>query len=83
MKSILERAEIGKAVDRKCGWAYTLRTDDLTELLNQFHSSADMNASVISTSVTAFEAGFYAGISCAINRGFNKQNDPRKGVLKE
>ena len=26
----------------------------------------------------AFDAGFYAGLSAAINRGYSKTNDPRK-----
>lgn len=73
MKSIIERAEIGRAIDQACGWTYTLRMDDLKELRHQSQSQS-------LPEVTVFEAGFYAGISCAINRGFSKTNDPRKAA---
>ena len=31
----------------------------------------------------AYDLGFYAGITCAINRGFDKKNDPRKAAAAQ
>lgn len=83
MKSIFERAEIGKSIIRSTGYSYSLTTADLDELHDLFTHSPDVASGIMSLSARAFEAGFYAGISCAINRGFNKTNDPRTAAAKE
>jgi len=83
MKSITERASVGEAIIRSTRYAYSLYTDDLDELHNQFLSSPDIGSGIWAVSGTAFNAGFYAGIRCAINRGFSKANDPRKTAKAE
>lgn len=83
MKSIHERAEIGNAIDKATGYTYCLRTDDLEELYNRMKSESDYGYGIMAMVGEAHDAGFYAGISCAINRGFNKTNDPRKAATKE
>lgn len=78
MKSIHERAEIGDAIDKTTGCAYSLRLNDLDELHDMLKSYPDFGTAFMKVVGDAYSAGFYAGISCAINRGFSKKNDPRK-----
>lgn len=83
MKSIHECARIGDAIDKATGYTYCLRTDGMTELYNTMKSDSNYDRGLMSMVSEAYDAGFYAGISCAINRRFNKTNDPRKAAAKE
>lgn len=74
MKSFTERAEIGNLILTDTADYYSMTVSDLYEL-------DDVNP--ISALNKAYAAGFNAGISCAINRGYNKTNDPRKEVTRK
>ena len=71
MKGILEKEEIGRRIDRETRYAYALTAADLDEM-------GELRRNLVKALGAAYYAGFYAGISCAINRGYNKKNDPRK-----
>ena len=73
MKSFIEKAQIGKQIDRETKYTYSFTTEDIE----------GMDGAAIDTLMTVYYAGFNAGISCAINRGYNKTNDPRRAAEKE
>ena len=74
MKDFFEKSEIGERIDQSTKLAYTCNTRDF------FDVAESEKRDPLRMFNTAYYAGFYAGISCAINRGYDKRNDPRKAV---
>ena len=74
MKDFFEKSEIGESIDQSTNCAYTCRITDFVDVAEREKRDP------LKMFRAASSAGFYAGISCAINRGVAKRNDPRKAV---
>ena len=70
--TIKERASIGAKIQDDLKYAYSLVVQDMQELYD-YGSKFEMIED-------AYNAGFYAGIRCAINRGFSKNSAPVKAL---